>query len=103
MIVSLPCRKDQPPCTKSDPIAFNSIRFRFTLCSHACVLTETLTQLFNKPQWPLQKAYQFQDKIDTNLLPKYDNYFNNLLCKLDQEFFCQITDDLKCRGTSRLN
>ena len=66
-------------------------------------LTETFTQLFNKPQWPLHKAYQFQDKIDANLLPKYDNYFKNLLCKQDQEFSSQITDDLKCLGTSRLN
>ena len=29
-------------------------------------------------------ALEFQDKIDANLLPKYDNNFNNLLCNLDQ-------------------
>lgn len=94
-------RKDWPPCTKSDT-TFNSIRFRFTRCSHARVLTETLTQLFSKPQWSLHKVDHFQNKIDANLLP-YDNYyFNNLLCKLDQNFSCQITDFLKCLGPSKL-
>ena len=74
----------------------------YILLTGLCIGRNSYTT-FQQATVALHTVYQFQDEIDDNLLPNYDNYFNNLLCKLYTKFSCEITDYLKYLGPSRFN